>query len=57
MFSLHFKVKFDEPWFAASSMVTIDFKLAGLKLESSEAYLLKLKKNLPLGLGIINIFL
>ena len=30
-----------------SSMVTIDFKLADIKLESSEAYLLKLEKNLP----------
>ena len=27
-------------------MVTIDFKLGGIKLESSEAYLLKLGKNL-----------
>ena len=31
---------------AASSVVTIDFKLADIKLESSEAYLLKLEKNL-----------
>ena len=28
-----------------SSTVTIDFKIAGIKLESSEAYLLKLEKN------------
>ena len=31
---------------AASSTVTIDFKLADIKLESSEAYLPKLEKNL-----------
>ena len=31
------------------STVTIDFKLAGIKLESSETYLLKLEKNLSLG--------
>ena len=30
---------------AASSTVTIDFKLADIKLESSKAYLLKLEKN------------
>ena len=32
-----------------SSTVTIDFKLADIKLESSKAYLLKLEKNLPYG--------
>ena len=31
---------------AASSTVTIDLKFADIKLESSEAYLLKLEKNL-----------
>ena len=31
---------------AASSTVTIDFKLADIKLESFEAYLPKLEKNL-----------
>ena len=29
--------------------VTIDFKLTGIKVESSETYLLKLEKNLSLG--------
>ena len=32
--------------YAASSTVKIDFKLADIKLESSEAYLPKLEKNL-----------
>ena len=45
MLTLHFQAKFDQVLFcAASSMVTIDFKLADIKLESSEAYLLKLEK-------------
>ena len=42
---LHFKVKFDQ-LFAAISMVTIDSKVADIKLESCEAYLRKLEKNL-----------
>ena len=37
-------------------MVTIHFKLADIKLESVEAYLPKLKKNLSYGLEIIEIF-
>ena len=37
-------------------MVTIDFKFAGIKLESSEAYLLKLRKNLSYGFEIIGIW-
>ena len=37
-------------------MVTIDFKLADIKLESSEAYLPKVEKNLPQGFEIIDIF-
>ena len=37
-------------------MVTIHFKLADIKLESFEAYLRKLKKNLSYGLEIIEIF-
>ena len=45
MLTLHFQAKFDQVLFCAvSSMVTIDFKLADIKLESSEAYLLKLEK-------------
>ena len=45
--ALDFKVKFDQLAIcAASSTVTIDFKLADIKLESSEAYLPKLEKNL-----------
>ena len=36
-----------------SSTVTIDFKLADVKLESSEAYLPKLEKNLSEGFEII----
>ena len=34
---------------AVSSTVTIDFKLTGIKVESSETYLLTLEKNLSLG--------
>ena len=41
---------------AASSTVTIAFKLADVKLESSEAYLLKLGKNLSWDFEVINIF-
>ena len=41
---LYFKVKFDQLFICAA--VTIDFKLRDIKLESSEAYLLKLEKNL-----------
>ena len=37
-------------------MVTIDFKLADIKLESSEAYLPKLEKKLSWGFEIIDIF-
>ena len=37
-------------------MVTIDFKLAEIKLESSVAYLPKLKKSLSNGFEIIDIF-
>ena len=36
--------------------VTTDFKLAGIKLENSEAYLPKLEKNLSWGFEIIDIF-
>ena len=39
-----------------TSTVTIDFKLADIKLESLEAYLPKLKKNLSYGFKIIDIF-
>ena len=39
----------------ASSTVTIDFKLANIKLESSDAYLPKLEKNLSQGFEIIDI--
>ena len=42
--------------YSASSTVTIDFKLADIKLESSEAYLPKLEKNLSKGFEIIDIF-
>ena len=38
-----------------SSTVTIDFKIADIKLESSEAYLLKLEKNLSEGFKVIDI--
>ena len=41
---------------AASSTVTIAFKLADVKLESSEAYLLKLGKNLSWDFEVIYIF-
>ena len=34
----------------------IDFKLADIRLESSEAYLPKLEKNLSQGFEIIDIF-
>ena len=37
-------------------MVTIDFKLSNIKLESSEAYLLKLGKNLSWYFEVIYIF-
>ena len=47
MLALLFKVKFNKlAECAASPTVTIDFKLADIKQESSEAYLLKLEKNL-----------
>ena len=39
-----------------SSTVTIDFKLADIKLEFSDAHLPKLEKNLSLGFEIIDIF-
>ena len=39
-----------------TSTVTIHFKLADIKLETLEAYLPKLKKNLSYGFEIINIF-
>ena len=55
MLALHFKVKFDQLC-AASSMVTMNFKLADTKLESSEAYLPKLEKNLSQGFEIVDIF-
>ena len=56
MLALHFKVKFDHLSIcAASSTVTIDFKLADIKLESSEAYLPKLEKSV-IGFWIIDIF-
>ena len=41
----------------ASSTVNIDFKLADVKLESFEAYLLKLEKNMSWGFEIIDILL
>ena len=41
---------------AASSTVTIAFKLADVKLESSEAHLLKLGKNLSWDFEFIYIF-
>ena len=41
---------------AASPTVTIAFKLADVKLESSEAYLLKLGKNLSWDFEVIYIF-
>ena len=45
--ALHVKVKFDKLFeCAAISTFTIDFKLADIKRESSEANLLKLEKNL-----------
>ena len=37
-------------------MITIDFKIADIKLESSQAYLLKLEKNLSSGFEVIDIF-
>ena len=47
----HFKVKFEQC--AASCMVTIDFKLADIKLESAEAYLQKLGENLSQDFEVI----
>ena len=41
---------------ATSSTVTIAFKLADIKQESSEAYLLKLGKNLSWDFEVICIF-
>ena len=51
VFSLHFEVKFDQLFVqrALRSRLTSN-------LESSEAYLLKLEKNLSLGFEIIDIF-
>ena len=40
---------------AASSSVTINFKLLDIKLENSEAYLPKLEKNLSYGFEISEI--
>ena len=37
-------------------MVMIDSKLADIKLESPDAYLAKLKKNLSWGFQVIDIF-
>ena len=39
-----------------SSTVTIDFKLADIKLECSDAHLPKVEKNLSYGFEIIDIF-
>ena len=41
---------------AANSFVTSDFKLADIKLESSEAYLLQLEKNLLSSFQVIDNF-
>ena len=59
MLALHFSKRLNLSSYticAASSTVTIDFKLADIKLESSEAYLLKLDKNLSKGFEVIDIF-
>ena len=57
MLGFHFKVKFDQLFVQRVLRVTIDFKLADIKLESSEACLLKLGRNLTEGFEIIDIFL
>ena len=57
MLVFHFKVKFDQLFVQRVLRVTIDFKLADIKLESSEACLLKLGRNLTEGFEIIDIFL
>ena len=48
MLALHFKVKFDQ-LFVQQVLRSVDFKLTDIKLESSEAYLPKLEKNLSWG--------
>ena len=54
---LHFTVKFDQLFVQRLLVgVTINLKLADIKLENSEAYLPKLEKNLSLGFEIIDIF-
>ena len=57
MLGFHFKVKFDQLFVQRVLRVTIDFKLADIKLESSEACLLKFGRNLTEGFEIIDIFL
>ena len=50
MLALHFTVEFDQLFVQLVLRVTIDFKLANIKLESSVAYLPKLEKNTVLNM-------
>ena len=52
MLAYHFSIKFDQHFVER----LIAFKLADIKLESSEAYLLKLGKNLSWDFEVIFIF-
>ena len=55
--ALHFKIKIWPTICAASPTVTIDFKIADTTArESSDAYLLRLEKNLSKGFEVIDIF-
>ena len=57
MLALHLKVKFDQLFVQRVLRSRLTLNLQIKKLESSEAYLPKLEKNLTKGFEIIDIFL
>ena len=56
MLASHFKVEFDQLIVQRVLRSRLTSKLADIKLESSDAYLLKLEKNLSEGFEVIDIF-
>ena len=56
MLASHFKVEFDHLILQRVLRSRLTSKLVDIKLESSEAYLLKLEKNLSQGFEVIDIF-
>ena len=53
MLALYFKVKFDQLFVQRVLRSRLTSNGSGIKLEISEAYLLKLEKNLSLGFEVI----